>query len=78
MPKGSSPIPTAERAWRPLSPNTSTIRSENPLITLGCSPKPSAEFTMPSTFTTRFTLSRLPSSERVEPRRLMPISRAIL
>ena len=44
MPKGSSPIPTAERAWRPLSPNTSTIRSENPLITFGCSPKPSAEF----------------------------------
>ena len=35
MPMGSDGDATAERAWRPLSPNTSTIRSEAPLITLG-------------------------------------------
>jgi hypothetical protein len=41
-------------------PNTSTIRSEDPFITCGVSPKPSAELTMPRTFATRFTRSRLP------------------
>ena len=36
MPTGSSAMPTAERACLPMaSPNTSTIRSENPLMTLG-------------------------------------------
>ena len=78
MPAGSEPMPTAERAWRPFSPNTSTIRSEKPLMTLGCSPKLSTAFTMPRTFTTRFTLSRLPSAVRAEPSRLMPTSRATL
>jgi len=39
------------------SPNTSTMRSENPLTTSGWSPKPSAELTMPSTLTTRLTRS---------------------
>src|SRR5215813_2766703 len=78
MPLGSSAIPTAERAWRPCSPKTSTMRSEKPLMTLGCSPKPSAELTMPSTLTMRLTLSRLPSMERAVPRRLTPTSRATL
>ncbi len=71
-------MPTAERACRPFSPNTSTIRSEKPLMTLGWSPKLSTAFTMPRTFTTRFTLSRLPSAVRAEPSRLMPTSRATL
>src|SRR5262249_1354182 len=33
---GSATMPTAERAWRPDSPNTSTNRSEQPLMTFGC------------------------------------------
>src|SRR5215469_182738 len=53
--KGSPAIPTAERACFPASPNTSTIKSENPFITFGWSPKSSAELTIPKTFTTRFT-----------------------
>jgi len=71
-------MPTAERAWRPLSPNTSTMRSEKPLMTLGCSPKLSTAFTIPSTLTTRLTRSRLPRSARAEPSRLRPTSRATL
>ena len=35
MPRGSEPMPTAERACRPRSPNTDTKRSEQPLITSG-------------------------------------------
>ena len=35
IPIGSAAMPTADRAWRPRSPNTSTKRSEQPLITLG-------------------------------------------
>src|SRR5262245_65554481 len=31
--RGSDPMPTAERAWRPRSPRTATNRSEQPLIT---------------------------------------------
>src|SRR5439155_15123406 len=66
MPIGSSAMPTAERACRPIaSPKTSTMRSENPLITRGWSPKPSAEFTMPSTLTTRLTRSRLSTLARI-------------
>src|SRR2546428_330792 len=77
MPIGSSAMPTAERACLPIaSPKTSTIRSEKPLITFGWSPKPSAEFTMPRTFTTRLTLSRLPSEARVVASRLSPTSLA--
>jgi hypothetical protein len=34
---GSEPMPTAERACLPLSPNTSTNRSDKPLATLGWS-----------------------------------------
>jgi hypothetical protein len=32
---GSEPMPTAERACLPFSPNTSTNRSDMPLATLG-------------------------------------------
>src|SRR5207247_7231232 len=54
---GSEPMPTAERACLPMvSPKTSTIRSEKPLITFGCSPNSSVQFTMPSTLTMRLTL----------------------
>src|SRR5215469_2582710 len=63
---GSPAMPTAERACLPASPNTSTMRSENPLTTSGWSPKPSAELTMPSTLTTRLTRSRLPSADLCE------------
>jgi hypothetical protein len=47
----------ADRRARVLaaSPNTSTKRSEQPLITFGGSLKPGTAFTMPRTFTTRFT-----------------------
>src|SRR5439155_1520846 len=74
---GSEPMPTAERACLPIcSPNTSTMRSEKPFMTLGCSPKSSVAFTMPSTFTMRLTLSRLPSCVRTVARRFSPTSRA--
>ena len=35
-PKGSEFVPTAERAWTPLSPNALTNKSEQPLTTAGC------------------------------------------
>ena len=38
-PAGRLATPMAARAWRPCSPNTSTRRSEAPLITLGASRK---------------------------------------
>jgi hypothetical protein len=38
---------TAARVWVPLSPKTSLIKSEAPLITLGCSIKSLVEFTKP-------------------------------
>ena len=34
-PSGSAATPTAERAWRPASPNSFTISSLAPLATLG-------------------------------------------
>ena len=48
---GSSDTPTAARAWRPLSPNTSTNRSLAPFATFGCSVKPAADATNTLTFT---------------------------
>ena len=53
--------PIAERAWRPRSPKTSTIRSEAPLMTFGWSVKSGAELTKPVSFTTRRSRSRSPS-----------------
>src|SRR5205085_6325010 len=76
MPIGSEPMPTAERACLPRSPNTSTNRSEQPLITFGWSWNSAVALTMPSSFTTRATRSRLPSSARITARRSMPTVRA--
>ena len=53
-------MPTADRACRPLSPKASTKRSEQPLITLGCSVNSGPQFTILNTFTARVTSSRLP------------------
>ena len=78
MPLGSDPTPTAERACRPRSPNTSTSRSEQPLITLGWSPNSGTAFTIPSSFTTRLTRSRLPSSVRITASSASPVERANL
>ena len=69
-------MPTADRAWRPASPKTSTMRSEKPLMTFGWSAKSSVHCTMPSAFTTRRTRSRLPRALRVDARRFRPVSRA--
>ena len=52
--------PTANLACRPMSPKTSTIKSEAPLITSGWSVKVSIQFTKPPSFTTRDTRSRSP------------------
>src|SRR5262245_24880466 len=59
---GSADTPTVVRAWRPLSPNAVTMRSEAPFITLGPSVKPAAELMKPPSRTTRATLSRSPSA----------------
>lgn len=45
---------------------TSANRSLAPLTTFGCAVKPSTQFTNPSSFTTRFTLSRSPKSPKHE------------
>jgi hypothetical protein len=77
IPNGNSAMPTAERACFPMaSPKTSTIKSENPFIAFGWSVKPGAELTIPSTLTTRFTLSRLPRACRVVASRCNPVERA--
>ena len=58
---GREPMPTAERAWRPALPKTSTKRSEQPLITFGWSPKSGMALTMPKTLAMRVTRSSEPS-----------------
>src|SRR5258706_563498 len=67
---------SAERACLPASPNPSTKRSEQPLITLGWSVISGIAFTMPSPFTPRFPLSGLPSSVRITASRSRPTERA--
>ena len=75
-PSAASPCrPPSARACRPR-PSTSTNRSEQPLMTFGWSVNSGTAFTMPSTFTTRFTLSRLPSSWRITASRSRPTERA--
>jgi hypothetical protein len=59
--------PDGRAAWRPRSPKTSTNRSEQPLMTLGWSVNSGPQFTMPSTFTARVTLSRLPAAPAASP-----------
>src|SRR5579863_5957058 len=61
-PSGSEGTPTAARAWRPASPNTSTNRSEAPLTTLGWSVKSADELTKPPRRTMRRTFSRPPAA----------------
>jgi hypothetical protein len=73
---GSEPTPTAERACLPAAPSTSTKRSEQPLITLGWSSNSGTAFTMPRSFTTRATRSRLPSSALITASRSRPTVRA--
>ena len=64
---GSEFVPTAERACLPFSPNTSTSRSEAPLMTCGCSWKGYAQGTRPISVTIRRTLSRSPTRALSEP-----------
>ena len=67
--KGSSARPTALRQCAPVSgPKSSRIRSEKPLITLGCRLNPGAEFTMPKTRTHAAIRSRSPSARSRLPR----------
>src|SRR6266478_2771162 len=73
---GSEATPTVVRAWRPLSPNASTIRSEAPFSTFGPSRKSGAELTKPPSRTTRTTLSRSPSAALICASRLMAQPRA--
>jgi hypothetical protein len=42
---GEGPCPGAERAWRPASPQSSTMRSLKPLTTAAFCPKPGAQWT---------------------------------
>jgi hypothetical protein len=63
-PNGSCAAPTALRAWRPASPQSSSTRSVNPLTTAGGRSKPFAQRTRPSAFTQPVTRSRSPSSRR--------------
>ena len=55
---GSEFVPTALRACFPFSPNTSIIKSEQPLTTAGCWEYPSMQLTSPKSFT-KLTLSIL-------------------
>lgn len=59
-PSGRALVPTADLACVPFSPNTSPRRLEHPLITMGCSVKPSTQLTKPTSFTIRLTRSRSP------------------
>src|SRR6266849_3308275 len=76
MPSGSELMPTAERAWRPASPNAATSRSDAPLMTFGWSVKSGVQLTMPSNLTTRLTRSRSPISCLRTPRQFRITSSA--
>src|SRR6266566_3002047 len=69
-------MPTADRACLPRSPRISISRSDAPFITAGCSSKPGAELTMPSTLTIRVILSRSPISAFTLARQFSMTSRA--
>src|SRR5215470_2080025 len=73
---GSMTLPTAERACRPASPNTSTNRSEQPLMTFGESLKFGTALTMPSSLTMKSTRSSEPSASRMAARSPSPTRRA--
>src|SRR3546814_1134870 len=59
-PAGRPAAETAARECLPLSPNTSTMRSEAPFTTFGWSVKSPVELTKPVSFTTRCPRSRSP------------------
>ena len=73
---GSQPMRTAERPCLPLSPNTSTNRSDMPLATLGWSLKSGTALTMQSIFTERFDAISEPSAWRVAESSCSPTMRA--
>src|SRR6516162_3697297 len=73
---GSMTLPTAERACCPASPNTSTNRSEQPLMTFGESLKFGTALTMPSSLTMKSTRSSEPSASRMAARSPSPTRRA--
>ena len=50
---GNSATPTVDLAWRPLSPKTSTIKSDAPFITPGRLVKPGAALINPPSLTQR-------------------------
>ena len=54
-------MPTAARVCFPLSPKTSTIKSEQPLTTLGWSVKFGAALTIPVTLRTLLTFFKSPT-----------------
>src|SRR4029079_12435968 len=61
-PSGSSATPTAARACRPTSPNTSNNNSEAPFNTVGCLVNPGDDATNPSRRTIRLILSNVPAA----------------
>src|SRR5262245_57284668 len=73
---GNTATPTVVRACRPLSPNTETIRSEAPFITLGPSTKAGSELMKPPSRTTCLILSRSPSAALACASTLIPQARA--
>src|SRR5690606_13589866 len=75
-PRGRAGAETAARAWRPRSPNTSTIRFEQPLITSGWSVNSGVELTKPASLTTRVTRSSEPSAARACASSARPQARA--
>ena len=76
MPFGKEATPTAERACRPASPKTSTNKSEQPLITAGCSQKSGAALTIPNIFSIFTTRLRDPSDSRIAASKTIPAQRA--
>ena len=64
------------RACRPISPNTSTARSEAPFITTACWVNPAGAAMKPPSRTMRATLSRSPAAAFSCATRLMKQSRA--
>src|SRR5687767_13857863 len=62
MLEGSDAMPTAERAPRPPSPKATTIRSENPLMTLGWSLNSGVACTIPRIRTKLLTRDSSPTA----------------
>ena len=71
-PSGRLVTPTAERACTPRSPKTSPSKFEHPLRTDGSAVNESGQAMYPLTLTTRFTLSRSPTTPFSEAMSLRP------